>query len=376
VKRDAGILPCPYCREGHSPDAAFCPSTGRILHRAHRLSGKSIEKVFRLGPMVAEGRSSVIYECENQTTRILFAARCFKISLADAEDLAPAVERFVREVRAVELTAHRNIIEVEAVGATDEGIPYVITEMLRGSDMRAFVGEYGTIPLGDAGAIMEQILEALDEVHARGIVHRSLTPSSIFLAAQAKGAAIPKILDFGAWILQPHVVEGDAAVSKEEGDDDHYLSPERLLSAARAGHTSDLYSAGAILYTMITGHVPIRSADRENGSAQAIADPREHVPGLPDPVANFIMLSLSANPASRFQSAGEMLREMRSLDLRSARRAKPSRKTVAGPLKKKPQGTAPAKEVQTPHHKDYSTTRRVRVIRVDVDPKDRKKSPP
>jgi len=252
----------------------------------------------------------------------------------------------------------------------------VITEMLRGSDMRAFVGEYGTIPLGDAGAIMEQILEALEEVHARGIVHRSLTPSSIYLAAQAKGAAIPKIVDFGTWMLQLHIDDGGAAGSQEDRDDDHYLSPERLLSAARADHTSDLYSAGAILYTMITGHVPVRSTDRESGSAPQIADPREHAPGLPDPVADFIMLSLSANPRSRFQSAGEMLRELRGLDLRSVRRSKHSRKTVAGPLKKKPKGAAPVKEVQTPHHKDYSTTRRVRVIRVDLDPKDRKKSPP
>jgi len=376
VTRDAGILPCPYCREGHPADAAICPSTGRILHRAHRLSGKSIEKVFRLGRMMAEGGSSVIYECENTTTRILFAARCFKISLAEAGDLAPAVERFVREVRAVELTAHRNVIEVEAVGTTDEGVPYVITEMLRGSDMRAFVGEFGTIPLGDAGAILEQILDALDEVHARGIVHRSLTPSSIFLAAQAKGAAIPKILDFGAWILKPHVVDGSAAGSQEDRDDDHYLSPERLLSAARADHTSDLYSAGAILYTMTTGHVPLRCEDRGNGIAPSIADPREHVPGLPDPVADFIMLSLSANPASRFQSAGEMIREMRSLDLRSLHRSKPSKKTVAGPLKKKPRGAAPVREVQTPHHKDYSTSRRVRVICVDHESKDKKKPTP
>jgi serine/threonine protein kinase len=372
-ENSGNLFPCPFCEQEHPLSAGFCPDTGRPLLPAHKVAGKTVESYFSVGQMIGEGAAGVVYGCENVTTRILFAAKFFKLNMNDPASME-AFKRYRRDAREAELTAHKNIAELAAVGVTPEGIPYEIMEFLKGAELGVLLEQIGRIPLRDAAGVAEQALEGLEAAHARGIVHGSLNPTSIFLAKRVKGPVAVKILDFGLVHILPHALRPPRpAHTLDTSARADYRPPEQKAGdAQRIDHRSDLFSMAVILFQAITGSHPF--ADSRD-PAEAL-DAREIMPDLPAAVADFLGLGLAADREKRFQSASDMLADLRALDLEGLGRKSPNdgREDAAKQGEKPKKGSRgiglPVREVVMHAHKDYSLSRRERIIRFDTGEKD------
>jgi serine/threonine protein kinase len=213
-------------------------------------------------------------------------------------------------------------------------------EFLAGEDLCARMERWGAIALDEAAGILSQVLEALSAVHSCGVVHRDLKPENIFIARQSGGDEIIKILDFGVSRLTEAETPGSRITkSGFVYGTPYYIAPEQAEGRTTVDHRADLYSAGTIFFEMVTGRLPFPTKAYGKLLVEIITkpppDPSIHVPNLPRSVKELILTSLAKDPNERFQSADEMLRELRSIDMRTLRESK------AAPGKAKTAGRTP-----------------------------------
>jgi len=169
-----------------------------------------------------------------------------------------SVERFLREARSTVKLTNEHITRVYDVGTLESGAPYIVMELLDGSDLSQLRRRVGKLTVPDAVEYVLQACEGLVEAHAAGIVHRDLKPQNLFVTRRMNGAPLVKILDFGI-----SKATGAAAVGQMNLTDSAtvlgsplYMSPEQMRSARNVDARSDIWALGVILYELLVGKVP------------------------------------------------------------------------------------------------------------------------
>ena len=239
--------------------------------------------------------------------------------------LAPALtadpdlrERFDREARAISQLSHPHICTLHDVGEQG-GTAFLVMELLGGETLSARLAK-GALPIDEALAIAIQIADALDTAHRRGIVHRDLTPGNVMLN---KGSA--KLLDFGLAKASAPAI-GGAGQSMLPTTPAHltvqgailgtfqYMSPEQL-EGQEADARSDIFAFGAVLYEMLTGRKAFDGKSQASLIAAIIRSetpPVSHVrPVAPAALDRIIATCLAKDPDDRWQSARDLMRELR-----------------------------------------------------------------
>ncbi|HEY8151015.1 MAG TPA: serine/threonine-protein kinase, partial [Vicinamibacteria bacterium] len=193
---------------------------------------------FRVTGRVGEGAMGVVLRGRDEALDRDVALKIMRAKVADAEDK----ERFLREARAIARLQHPNIITVYELGE-HEGSPFIAMELLEGVDLqRAIEGGLRPNPRANLPIVL-QLLAGLGHAHEHGIVHRDVKPSNLFLPRGRPA----KIMDFGVARLG-----GATSTSGLIVGTPNYMSPEQVTAAAVDGR-SDLFSAGLILYELVTG---------------------------------------------------------------------------------------------------------------------------
>ena len=227
-----------------------------------------------------------------------------------------ALARFEREARAVAALSHPNILAIFDVG-TDQGIGYVVTELLEGETLRARLA-CGALPWRKAGEMGVALAEGLAAAHLKGIVHRDLKPDNIFLTTDGRF----KILDFGLARFKPPELNGDEALTQTVTPEGTvmgtvgYMSPEQVRGAA-VGPGSDIFSLGCVLYEMIAG----RRAFRGPTSAETLSAILRDTPvdlcvtgvRVPPELERLISHCLEKSPEERFQSARDLAFDLKAM---------------------------------------------------------------
>ena len=210
-------------------------------------------------------------------------------------------QRFMREALAASQVDHRNVVHVIDFGVTNDGIPYLVMEYLRGRDLGVLLKKAkAPLAIEYVADVMLGVCAALRACHQLGIVHRDLKPSNIFLADTDTGPEI-KVLDFG-------VSKAPAAIDlTQEGQilgTPQYLSPEQVNG--KVGPESDQYALGVLLYVCLTKKLPFEEHQNltllraiEAGRFQG---PCVHRPEIPQPLEAIILRAMHVNPAERFDS--------------------------------------------------------------------------
>lgn len=228
-------------------------------------------------------------------------------------------ERFRREAQAAAGLTHPNI-----VGIFDrsewEGTPYIAMELVDGQTLKELVTERGPLPPHIAVGLVEQILRALAYAHRRGIVHRDIKPQNVILDPEGEA----KVADFGiARAGNSEMTQTGAIVGTVQ-----YLSPEQA-NGHPVDRRSDLYSAGIVLYELLTGHVPFDGEAPVSIALKHVNErpvpPGQLRPGIPPALEAVVLRALEKDPNLRFQSAEEFIAA-----LEQARQA-PTRRIVAEP---------------------------------------------
>jgi len=219
------------------------------------------------------------------------------------------IERFRNELKYARRITHRNVCRMHDINKEKE--TYFITmEYVPGEDLKTVIRRTGRLPEDEAVPIAGQVCEGLMEAHRLGVVHRDLKPQNIMIDKDGN----VRIMDFG--IARSLAAKGVTEAGMIIGTPD-YMSPEQV-EGMEADARSDIYALGATLYEMVTGRVPF-----EGDTALIIAmkhkaeiplSPKEINPQLSEELTTVILKCLEKDREKRYQTAEELLAELRCLE--------------------------------------------------------------
>jgi serine/threonine-protein kinase len=260
--------------------------------------------------LIGEGGMGEVYLAEHPSIGRQVAIKVLRSELGHDEQ---ALARFVNEARAANSIRHPNIIEILDSGVTDNGISYLVMELLQGESLTSRIRRRGRLPSQEAVILANQTASALGAAHAKGIVHRDLKPDNLFVVPDATNPGLEhiKVLDFGIAKLQTNV--NPQHVKTRTGSlmgTPVYMSPEQCLGTKEIDWRSDIYSLGAILYEMLTGQPPFVSegfgALLNMHLNQAPLPLRQIEPSVSPGLDEAVLKMLAKKPEDRFQSMAEV----------------------------------------------------------------------
>jgi Tol biopolymer transport system component len=272
----------------------------------------------RLGPyeiaeLIGQGGMGEVYRAHDPRLRRDVAIKILRRTSTDAEHLA----RFTRETHAASSLNHPNIVAVFDVG-TENGVPYVVTELLEGETLRARLNR-GMLPYRKALEYAVQIAHALDAAHGKGIWHRDVKPANVFITA----AGSIKLLDFGIAKLSeplPGARPDDPTAEDTETGDVRgtagYMAPEQIRGEP-VDHRVDIFALGAVMYEMFTGARAFkRASSLETMTAILEEDPADLLTqsgNLSPMAAAVVRRCLEKNREERIQSARDLAFDLQQL---------------------------------------------------------------
>jgi tetratricopeptide (TPR) repeat protein/tRNA A-37 threonylcarbamoyl transferase component Bud32 len=286
-------------------------------------AGDTLADRYRVVRFIAQGAMGEVYEAEDLRLCERVALKTIRPELAQD---ARAIDRFVREIQLARKVTHPNVCRIFDLGLHRAGpqgqegvapeVLFLTMELLPGETLSQRIARDGRLAPAEAFPIVAQIAAGLDAAHAEGIIHRDFKSGNVMLVpAPGSGKGVrPVITDFG---LARHVEKRGGAVSISDTGvivgTPAYMAPEQV-QGQELTPAADLYALGVVMYEMTTGLRPF-----DGGSAMSIAvrrlteapvPPRRHVVDLDPAWESAILRCLERDPADRFASAGDVVKEL------------------------------------------------------------------
>jgi serine/threonine-protein kinase len=259
---------------------------------------------YELEELTGSGGMSRVYVARDRQLGRRVAVKILHERYADDPDY---VERFRREARAVARLNHPNIVTVIDRGESD-GRQYIVFEHVEGEDLKELVGRTGPMDVRRAIDMAVQVGRALSFAHANGVVHRDVKPQNVLVR---DGSA--KVTDFGIARTDDLEVASAGTTSGTVLGTGDYISPEQARGE-RADELSDVYSLGALLFELLTGHVPYPADSAVAAAMRHATDPVPDVlaerPDLPVRLATAVERALAKQASRRFASMDEFVDEL------------------------------------------------------------------
>ncbi|MFK8003525.1 MAG: serine/threonine-protein kinase [Polyangiales bacterium] len=300
---------CPTC--GRRARGRECEHDGTELVALSRdaLLGEVLGGAYRVAAPLARGGMGRLYRARHVRLDRDVAVKVLSPDFAENE---LALARFFREVEALARIRSQNVVRVLDALQTPDGRPCIVTELLEGEDLQKRVSRQGTLPLGEALSIAQELTEALMAVHAEGVLHRDLKPSNVFLCDDEQVRV--RLLDFGVARLEE---EGQLTRTGAVVGTPAYMAPEQVRGAVHADVRADVYGVGAILYRALTGHPPYSSGPAVTVLSAVLEGapvaPSVHQPEMPLDIEALILRAMARKADQRFESAEALLEALRPL---------------------------------------------------------------
>lgn len=268
--------------------------------------GDLLEWRYRIGAQIARGGMSTVYAAVDTRLDREVAVKVMDPALARE----PAFRtRFEREARAVAKLNHPTLVNVFDQGV-DEDYVFLVMELVEGGSLRELLKERGPMPPHAAIAVMQPMLNALAIAHAKGMIHRDIKPDNVLISDQHQ----VKLADFGLVRAIDNAM-GDAtnattSVNGQVIGTVGYLSPEQVRGE-NLTQASDVYSAGILLFELLTGRTPFKGASPlETAMARInrpVPAPSTLMPDIPPEIDELVLRACHRDPAQRFQDGSEFL---------------------------------------------------------------------
>ncbi len=282
---------------------------------------------YELLEVIAHGGMGVVYKARQKSLNRIVA---LKLLLGGAHASADFRKRFRHEAELAAQLHHPNIVPIHEAGE-HEGQPYFSMEYVPGQDLASLTR--GTpLPPQQAVEYLKTIAEAVHYAHLQGVLHRDLKPSNVLLGSDGR----LRITDFG--LAKRFADASTLTLSGATLGTPGYLPPEQIsIKRGTVGVTSDVYSLGAILFHLLTGHAPFRGESAAEVLMQVLNEPpvppSESNPLVPPELDRICLKSLAKDPSKRFPSAKGLAHELEGpliFDLRREARMKSSAFRLSG----------------------------------------------
>jgi serine/threonine-protein kinase len=259
---------------------------------------------YRLIARLGSGGMGEVYLAEH---RMLKRPCAVKLIRPEQAGNPQVLARFEREVQMTARLSHWNTVEIFDYGRTDDGTFYYVMEYLPGLSLEELLERHGPLPAERVVHLLRQTCQALREAHAIGLIHRDIKPGNIFAAQRGGLYDVAKLLDFG--LVKPVAELPSARLTQEGGISGTplFMSPEQARGRTDLDARSDIYSLGAVAYTLLSGRPPF---ERTNPMEVIIAHARDDVvppsqqqPDVPADVERIVLRCLAKRPEDRFQDA-------------------------------------------------------------------------
>lgn len=264
--------------------------------------GKRLGGRYDIKELIGVGGMANVYKAVDIIENRIVAVKILKEEYLSNDEF---LRRFRNESKAIALLSHPNIVKIYDVSLGD-GIQYLVMEYVDGITLKEYIEQQHVLKWKEAVHFTVQILRALQHAHDKGIVHRDIKPHNIMLLQDGT----IKVMDFG--IARFARDDGRTMTDKAIGSV-HYISPEQARGDV-TDEKSDIYSVGVMLFEMLTGKLPFDSDSAVSVALmqmQAVPKmPRQLNETIPEGLEEITVRAMQKDPAQRYQSAAEMLRDI------------------------------------------------------------------
>jgi len=269
--------------------------------RYSHLIGKVIDERYEILQVKGIGGMAVVLKAKDLLKNRIVAIKM--LNEKNSNDNT-AIRRFVNESRAIALLSSEHIVDIYDVAFTGRS-KYIVMEYIDGITLREYMKRNAPLGIDQAIDFSMQILSALQHAHEKGVVHRDIKPQNIMVQTNGK----LKVTDFGiAQISDTKNSNAGVAMGTV-----YYISPEQA-SGKTTTFSSDLYSAGVMLYEMATGKLPFEGDTPLSIAMMQVNSkpirPRKIEPKIPQGLEQIILRAMNKAPENRFRSAKSMYRAL------------------------------------------------------------------
>jgi serine/threonine protein kinase len=267
---------------------------------------------YRITSVLSVGGMGSVYRAQHELLDRPAAIKLLRPELTENDEL---VQRFFNEAKAATAIRHPGIVEVYDFGYTDDGLAYLVMELIDGEPLSKVIAARGRCPELEAAQIARSIASALKAAHAKGIVHRDLKPDNVFLVPDPDGREVRvKVLDFGiAKLANPPTSDRRRTQTGVLMGTPKYMAPEQAREAGTIDHRADLYSLGCILYELLVGEPPFLA----DGAGEIIAmqlftepDPPSRRAPVSAEMDQLVLRLLAKEPSDRPQTAAALMEQL------------------------------------------------------------------
>ena len=263
--------------------------------------GKMLDNRYEILERIGTGGMAVVYKAKCHRLNRLVAVKILKSNLAQDEDFR---RRFNAEAAAVAQLSHPNIVSVYDVSRGGD-TEYIVMELIDGITLKQYMEKRGQLNWRESLHFITQIMRGLSHAHSRGIVHRDIKPQNVMVLRDGS----VKVADFGIAYLE----NSAQTLTQEALGSVHYISPEQARGD-RTDARSDIYSAGVVLYEMLTGRLPFEGDSAVSVAIQHLSSiplaPREINPDIPEQLELICMKAMAPDLDRRYPSADAMIADL------------------------------------------------------------------
>lgn len=263
--------------------------------------GKVLDNRYEILDRIGTGGMAVVYKTRDNRLNRLVAVKILKPDLAQDEDFR---RRFNAESQAVAQLSHPNIVSVYDVSRGGD-TEYIVMELIDGITLKQYMEKRGQLNWRESLHFITQIMRGLSHAHSRGIVHRDIKPQNVMVLRDGS----VKVADFGIACLE----NSAQTLTQEALGSVHYISPEQARGE-RTDARSDIYSAGVVMYEMLTGRLPFEGDSAVSVAIQHLSAvplaPRELNKEIPPQLELICMKAMTPDLDRRYASADAMIADL------------------------------------------------------------------
>lgn len=299
-----------------SPTASALP-LGSRTRRTANLTGFSIRPTrdeglvvghrYEVEAFLGEGGTATVYVARDSHTDHLVVIKRMKPEISSTPELR---KRFVLEARALACVDHPCVVQVLDIDEPEEEPPYLALEALRGETLGDYLKRHEVMGIDMTVRLMRQAAEALEAVHAAGIVHRDIKPDNLFLVGPIGNPHGIKVLDFGMARLSDETYDENSTSILGTAQ---YMAPEQILVEPVDART-DAYALGVVMFRMLTGHLPFDANSKDALLRHQLFSPVPPVSWLhediPEMLENIVHRATRKSPDARFEAMADFKRAL------------------------------------------------------------------